>query len=77
MVCRVEGLPKLWVLFSGLPTLRTIVFWGLYWGSPTSGNYHVTPGICGLGVSDQVSPPPSGAARFARVWGRAAEEWSS
>ena len=27
--------------FLGVPIIRTIVFWGLYWGSPILGNYHM------------------------------------
>ena len=27
--------------FLGVPIIRTIVFWGLYWGSPIFGNYHL------------------------------------
>ena len=27
--------------FLGVPITRTIIFWGLYWGPPFSGNYHV------------------------------------
>ena len=30
------GFPKL-----GVPIIRTIVFWGLYWGPPILGNYHI------------------------------------
>ena len=25
----------------GVPIIRTIVFWGLYWGPPILGNYHL------------------------------------
>ena len=25
----------------GVPHKRTIVFWGLYWGPPILGNYHI------------------------------------
>ena len=25
----------------GIPTIRIIVFWGLYWGPPVLGNYHM------------------------------------
>ena len=32
---------KLGVLFVG-PYKRTIAFWGLYWGPPILGNYHVS-----------------------------------
>ena len=27
--------------FLGVPIIRTIVFWGLYWGPPFLGNYHI------------------------------------
>ena len=27
--------------FLGVPIIRTIVFWGLYWGPPILGNYQV------------------------------------
>ena len=26
----------------GVPIIRVIVFWGLYWGPPVLGNYHVS-----------------------------------
>ena len=35
------GFPKLGVPFWGVPIVRTIVFWGLYWGPPILGNCHV------------------------------------
>ena len=35
------GFPKLGVTFLGVPIIRTIVFWGLYWGPPFLGNYHM------------------------------------
>ena len=25
----------------GIPIIRTIAFWGLYWGPPILGNYHI------------------------------------
>ena len=28
--------------FLGVPIIRTIVFWGLYWGPLILGNYHIT-----------------------------------
>ena len=27
--------------FLGVPIIRTIVFWGLYWGPPNLGNYQI------------------------------------
>ena len=35
------GFPKLGVAFWGVPIIRTIVFWGLFWGSLILGNYHL------------------------------------
>ena len=35
------GFPKLGVPFLGVPIIRTIVFWGLYWGPTILGNYHM------------------------------------
>ena len=33
------GFPKLGVPFLGVPMIRTIVFWGLYWGPLILGKY--------------------------------------
>ena len=33
--------PKIRGTILGVPTKRTVVFWGLYWGSLVLGNYHV------------------------------------
>ena len=30
--CKHGGFPKLWVPFWGVPIVRIIVYWGLYWG---------------------------------------------
>ena len=35
------GFPKIRGTILGVPTIRTIVFWGLYWGPTILGNYHV------------------------------------
>ena len=35
------GFPKIRGTISGVPIIRTIVFWGLYWGPLILGNYHV------------------------------------
>ena len=37
------GFPKIRGTFLGVPIIRTIVFWGPYWGPPILGNYHVVP----------------------------------
>ena len=45
----------------GAPIMRTIVYWGLYWGPPILGNSHISngesisfeaasPGPCSFGV---------------------------
>ena len=34
------GFPKLGVPF-GVPIIRTVVYLGLYWGTPILGNYHI------------------------------------
>ena len=47
------GFPKNRSTILGLPIIRTIVFWGLYWGPLFWGNYHVPQRIEGLG-SDAV-----------------------
>ena len=33
--------PKIKGTFLGVPIIRTIVFWGLYWGPFILGNYHI------------------------------------
>ena len=35
------GFPKLRGTVLGVPVLRTVVFWGLYWGSSVLGNYRM------------------------------------
>ena len=35
------GFPKIRGTILGVSIIRTIVFWGLYWGSLILGNYHV------------------------------------
>ena len=39
---RVYGFPKIRGTAFGGPIMRTIVYWGLYWGTLTLGNYHTT-----------------------------------
>ena len=35
------GFPKIRGTFLGVPIIRTIIFLGLYWGSPILGNHHL------------------------------------
>ena len=39
----IQVFPKIRGTFLGVPIIRTIVFWGLYWGSLILGNYHINP----------------------------------
>ena len=34
--------PKIRGTFLGVPIIRITVFWGLYWGPPILGNYHIS-----------------------------------
>ena len=40
-VPEIWGFPKIMGTFLGVPIIRTIVFWGLYWGPLILGNYHI------------------------------------
>ena len=42
------GFPKNGGTFLGIPIIRIIAFWGLYWGPLILGNYHVehASGLC-------------------------------
>ena len=40
LTCCFVQLWNIWVPF-GVPIIRTIVFWGLYWGALSLGNYHL------------------------------------
>ena len=35
------GFPKIRGTLLGVPIIRIKVFWGLYWGPPIYGNYHI------------------------------------
>ena len=35
------GFPKIRGTFLGVPRIRTIVYWGLYWGPLILGNFHM------------------------------------
>ena len=37
------GFPKLGVPSLGVPIIKIIVYWGLYWGPLILGNYHIAP----------------------------------
>ena len=43
------GFPKIRGSLLGVPTIRTIVFGGLYWGPLILGSYHVGYGVQSLG----------------------------
>ena len=45
------GFPKIRCTFLGVPVIRTIVFWGLYWGPPILGNYHIFGCLPAIGNS--------------------------
>ena len=38
------GFPKIRSTLLGVPIVRTIIYWGLYWGPLILGNYHVVFG---------------------------------
>ena len=35
------GVPKISGTLLGVPIIRIMLFWGLYWGPPIQGNFHV------------------------------------
>ena len=35
------GVSQIRATILGVPKIRIIVFWGLYWGPPLLGNYHI------------------------------------
>ena len=35
------GFPKIRCIFLEVPIIRTVLFWGLYWGTLILGNYHI------------------------------------
>ena len=35
------GFPKIRGTILGFPIIRTRIYWGLYWGPPILGNYHM------------------------------------
>ena len=37
----IGGFPKIRGTIVGVPIIRTIIYWGLYWGPPILGNYHM------------------------------------
>ena len=53
----------------GLPIIRTIVFWGLYWGPPILGNYHMfrPKGRC----RHHICNSESGSGLVREAWERA------
>ena len=53
------GLPKIRGSFLGVPIIRTMVFWGLYWGPPILGNSQINFWI--------LDPGPKAQGRRIRV----------
>ena len=44
ILCKVIwGFPTIRGTILGVPIIGTIVYWGLYWGPPVLGNYHIYP----------------------------------
>ena len=41
MAYSIWGFPKFRGTFLGVPIIRIIVYWGLYWGPPIWGTYHI------------------------------------
>ena len=55
--------PKIGGTILGVPIIRTIVVWGLYWGPPILGNYQIIPWLLNS-VNPRVcvvSSPPNAA----------------
>ena len=42
MIVSIWGFPKIRGTFLGVPIIRNIVYWGLYWGSPIFGKCHMS-----------------------------------
>ena len=42
LINAIWGFPKIRCTLLGVPIIRTIVFWGLYWGPLILGNYHMS-----------------------------------
>ena len=42
------GFPNIRGIFLGVPIIRSIVYWGLYWGPLILGNYHMSAAGEGL-----------------------------
>ena len=45
------GFPKIRGTILGVPIIRIIVFWGLYWGPLVLGNYHLSGRVKCIGGS--------------------------
>ena len=46
--------PKIWSTFLRVPIIRTILYWGLYWGPPIEGNYQVLEALADSGLWDSL-----------------------
>ena len=40
-MAHILGFPKIRGTISGVPIIRIIIYWGLYWGPLILGNYHI------------------------------------
>ena len=52
--------PKIRGTILGVPIIRTIVYWGLYWGALVLGSYHIHPSVLVLQVSKGKALPKAG-----------------
>ena len=56
-LCLKWGFPKIKGTFLGVPIIRTIVYWGLYWGPLILGSYQVEAVVKAASVHRSPSPP--------------------
>ena len=58
------GFPRIRGTLLGVLIIRTIVYWGLYWGPPMLGNYHVQARVDHHGMT-------SSSSQWTFKWARA------
>ena len=49
---KIGGFPQIRGTILGVPIIRTIVYWGLYWGPPILGNYQFKSEVNWINVRD-------------------------